>query len=166
MLDNNNNNNKKSPTLSIHPPKKEMTLISMDNSIFASYAFYAALVALKLIFMAPLTGYFRMKNKAFANPEDASNFKMKVKIDPWSKESEAHLNDLENIPTFWILGFLFVITNPSAGTALMCFRVFAVARILHSIMYLLEIFPVRALCFVTGLLVNLYMGISIVLYLL
>ncbi|KAB7503320.1 hypothetical protein Anas_03347 [Armadillidium nasatum] len=121
-----------------------MTLISMDNSIFASYAFYAALVALKLIFMAPLTGYFRMKRLVRG----------------------AHLNDLENIPTFWILGFLFVITNPSAGTALMCFRVFAAARILHTIMYLSEIFPIRALCFVTGLLVNLYMGISIVLYLL
>ncbi|KAB7503319.1 hypothetical protein Anas_03346 [Armadillidium nasatum] len=40
-----------------------MTLISLDNSIFASYAFYAALLALKMIFMGPLTGYVRVKRK-------------------------------------------------------------------------------------------------------
>ena len=34
----------------------------------------------------------------------------------------AHLNDMENILPFLILGFLYMFTNPAYATALLCYR--------------------------------------------
>ena len=73
----------------------------------------------------------------------------------------AHLNDLENIPLFWILGLLFVLTNPSSLVASICFRTFTIARIAHTVFYLNEIALPRGMSFMAALAVNTYMGLSI-----
>lgn len=46
-----------------------------------------------------------------------------------------HRNDLENIPAFWISGFLFVLAEPSLILAQILLYGFVVARLMHSIAY-------------------------------
>ena len=74
----------------------------------------------------------------FANPEDAKGAKGKVKFDHPDVERvrRAHLNDLENVLPFLILCPLYLATGPAAATATTVIRVFAAARLLHTVVYL------------------------------
>merc|ERR1711928_133311 len=56
-------------------------LYTTDNPVFASFCFYAALVALKMLMMSFLTAYHRLTKNIFANPEDAAMSKVKVRTD-------------------------------------------------------------------------------------
>ena len=76
----------------------------------------------------------------------------------------AHLNDLENIVPFLLLGFLYISTQPAYSTALILFRVFAGARIIHSIAYLRKVQPARLFAFAVGSVVNIILVGSIVLH--
>ena len=46
-----------------------------------------------------------------------------------------HLNDIENIIPFVLIGFFYVHTNPSTAAALWHFRLFTASRFLHTLMY-------------------------------
>lgn len=70
----------------------------------------------------------------------------------------AHMNDIENVYLFLLLGFLYVSIQPKVSTALLCFRVFTAARYIHSFVYIGQVRqPARLLAFAVGLLVSLYM---------
>jgi uncharacterized MAPEG superfamily protein len=58
-----------------------------------------------------------------------------------------HLNDLENIPTFFILSFFYVLTGPSLFVAVWHFRLFVLGRVLHTIAYLLALQPHRSIAY-------------------
>ena len=61
-----------------------------------------------------------------------------------------------------ILGPLYVLTNPNPFYAALHFRVFAGARILHTITYLNAIpQPSRGLCWYVGMAVNISMAVQI-----
>ena len=75
----------------------------------------------------------------------------------------AHQNDIENVFPFLFLGFLYIFTNPAYSTALLVFRLFVGARILHTIVYLMVIpQPARALCFFINQGINLFMGYKVI----
>nr|QST14970.1 mGST1 protein [Diaphanosoma celebensis] len=136
------------------------SLYTLSNPVFAAYCFYGALLCLKTLLMAPLTGRLRIIKKAFANPEDG-----KVKTDDdVERVRRAHLNDLENILPFLVLGFLYVATNPSPTTALLAFRVFALARFIYTLVYAVFVLrqPARGIAFMTGMVVNVYLAISVI----
>jgi len=141
-------------------------LFSLSNPVFASYAFYAVVVLLKLLVMAQLTAVKRVVNGAFSSPEDARYFsgaKADVKtIESVERVRRNHLNDLENIPAFLFLGLLYVSTQPNPVTALWHFRVFAISRILHTLIYQLAVpQPARALAFIVGVVVCWSLGVQI-----
>lgn len=71
----------------------------------------------------------------------------------------AHLNDLENIPIFIVAAWLFLMTNPSASTAILLFRLFTIARIAHTFVYAVVVIPqpARALSFGVGFFITVYM---------
>ena len=50
-----------------------------------------------------------------------------------------HLNDIENVVPFVLIGLAYVACNPSAGAALWHFRIFFFSRILHTFSYQVEI---------------------------
>ncbi|PIK36469.1 hypothetical protein BSL78_26711, partial [Apostichopus japonicus] len=52
-----------------------------------------------------------------------------------------HLNDLENIPVFLVIGLLYVAINPVASTAILHYRIFTAARFIHNVAYLLPLPP-------------------------
>ena len=78
--------------------------------------------------------------QAFANPED-----IQLSLDKQAKVTFAdpdvervrrnHLNDIENIVPFVIIGLLYVSINPSPTAALWHFRTFFFSRIFHTIAY-------------------------------
>lgn len=66
------------------------------------------------------------------------------------KNFRAHLNDLENIPIFFIVMTLYLLTNMPAVRAIWCMRIFTIARIIHTISYLNAISKPRGISFLIG----------------
>ena len=74
----------------------------------------------------------------------------------------AHLNDIENVFPFFFLGGLYLTTNPAAHIAKNLFRIFAAARIGHTVVYLAGVRqPARGICFAINMVINVYFVYSI-----
>jgi len=74
----------------------------------------------------------------------------------------AHLNDLENIPAFLFIAYIWVQTEPDIIVCHVLMWLYTLARFVHTAVY--AYYPVpqpaRGICFVVGLLITLYMLIS------
>ncbi|XP_041973589.1 uncharacterized protein LOC121729221 [Aricia agestis] len=142
--------------------------ITLSNPVLQSYIVYSAMLALKLLFLSSLTSLTRLAKGVFANPEDAKTFGGKVKYDDASVERirRAHLNDLENIPAFWVLGALYVTTGPYELFATFLFRIFTLSRIMHTLVYAIYPLPqpARRIAYRTSLLILCYMGVQVTIY--
>uniref|UniRef100_A0A1Y9IVT8 Microsomal glutathione S-transferase 1 n=1 Tax=Anopheles minimus TaxID=112268 RepID=A0A1Y9IVT8_9DIPT len=143
---------------------------AINPDSYKAYVFWSAVLVAKILLMAPLTALQRFKNKAFANPEDASavSKKLKPKLDDPDVERvrRAHLNDLENILPFFVIGFLYLLTNPAPFLAINLFRAVAVSRILHTLVYAVVVVPqpARFLAFMGAMVPNAYMALQTILY--
>ncbi|KAL4660262.1 microsomal glutathione S-transferase 1 [Arapaima gigas] len=137
-----------------------------DEKVFLAFSTYATIVILKMLLMAPLTAYFRVTKKVFANPEDTwmeKNAEEKKKMLRTDADVErvrrCHLNDLENIIPFVLIGLLYSLTGPELSTALLHFRVFVGSRIFHTVAYVACLpQPSRGLSWVVGLAVTFSMA--------
>lgn len=78
----------------------------------------------------------------------------------------AHLNDLENIPVFIVVCALYLLTNPSVFLATTLIRVFAIARIMHTLVYAVVVIPqpARALAWGIGYFITIFMAVKTILY--
>ncbi|KAM3966502.1 microsomal glutathione S-transferase 1-like [Aphomia sociella] len=145
-----------------------MTSLTLDNPLVQSYILYSAILAIKLLLVSVITAIARVTRNVFANPEDAVVTKGKVKYDDPVVERvrRAHLNDLENIPAFWLLGALYVTTGPAVAWAQLLFRVYALGRIIHTIVYAIIPLPqpARGISFGIPFLITIYFGVQVVLY--
>jgi len=143
-------------------------LLSRSNPVFSAYVFYCTILVLKMLAMAPLTGRQRFRKKVFSNPEDIGAFKGKVKFDDPDVERvrRGHLNDLENILPFITIALFYTLTNPTAFVAVNLFRVYTVARILHTFVYTVVVMPQpsRALAFTVGYAIKIYMAVQVILH--
>ncbi|GLV36320.1 Microsomal glutathione S-transferase-like [Carabus blaptoides fortunei] len=116
--------------------------MSLDNPAFKALLFYEALLIFKMMAMSVLTAMQRMKNKAFANPEDAASMKLKPKVhEDVERVRRAHLNDLENILIFFVASWLYLLTQPNAAFATMLFRIYTIARYAHTLVYAVVVVP-------------------------
>merc|ERR1712117_891852 len=138
--------------------------MNVDKEVFAAYAFYAGVVTVKMVAMSFLTARQRFATGVFISSEDATRPGMKTGVNEnVERVRRAHQNDIENIIPFLFLGLLYIFTNPAYATALLAFRVFVGARILHTIVYLNIVpQPARALTFFVGVGVNLYLAYNII----
>lgn len=68
---------------------------------------------------------------------------------------------MENIPIFWVSAFAYLFTKPSTALSCVLFFLFVLARILHTVVYAVYVVrqPSRAICFLTGLLITVYLAI-------
>lgn len=84
---------------------------------------------------------------------------MGIKNNTIERIRRAHLNDLENIVPFMIVGLLFVLANPNKMLAQWLFRLVGISRIAHTVVY--AIYPIRqparAICFSTTFGILIYM---------
>ncbi|KAF5908359.1 microsomal glutathione S-transferase 1 [Clarias magur] len=130
-----------------------------DSEVFLAFSTYATIVILKMMFMSPLTAYFRITRKAFANIEDTQMGKTpdeKKKMLRVNEDVErvrrCHQNDIENVIPFVLVGFLYTLTGPELSTALLLFRLFVGSRFVHSFVYVMAWpQPSRGLSFFVGL---------------
>ncbi|KAM9824362.1 microsomal glutathione S-transferase 1-like [Neosynchiropus ocellatus] len=137
----------------------------LEDQVFMAYTTYAAIVVVKMMLMSPLTAYFRITRKAFANEEDipGKSEEEKKRIMRPNADVErvrrCHLNDLENVIPFVFIGFFYALTGPELSTALLHFRIFAGCRIFHTISYVGAFpQPCRGLSFIVGLLATFSMA--------
>eukprot|EP01091_Cochliopodium_minus_P011507 TRINITY_DN3276_c0_g1_i1.p1 TRINITY_DN3276_c0_g1~~TRINITY_DN3276_c0_g1_i1.p1 ORF type:complete len:104 (-),score=23.89 TRINITY_DN3276_c0_g1_i1:88-399(-) len=72
-----------------------------------------------------------------------------------------HTNDMENLYVFFTLGLLYSLTNPSETIAKVLFYGFTFARILHTFSFLFKLQPWRALTYLVGFFINVYLAISV-----
>ncbi|XP_078075378.1 prostaglandin E synthase-like [Mustelus asterias] len=128
--------------------------LNLKNEVFCSFVFYAVLSVVKMFVIAVLTGQVRLRRKAFANPEDAlrhGGLKF-CRTDPDVKRCRrAHRNDMECIYPFLFLGTLYCFLDPTPSIARIHFRIFFLARLLHTVAYLFALkAPTRSLAYTLG----------------
>ena len=139
-----------------------------DNPAFGIYALCAAVLGVKMLASAFYTGARRQKTNGYVNPEDAQKFAPEGTV---AKPEEApevaralriQRNDLENIPLFFAIGLIYVLSGASVtGVAILC-GLFTIARVIHTFVYAKGIQPARAICFAVGALCTLLMIFRIV----
>ncbi|XP_045207473.2 microsomal glutathione S-transferase 1-like [Mercenaria mercenaria] len=143
--------------------------LSLENEVFVTFAFYAAVVIFKTILMSVWTARFRLPRKTPPLPEDYSLFTENgpksintVHRDPdIERVRRCHRNDLENVIPFVLIGLLYVLIGPNAVTATWHFRIFAGCRLLYTFAFLNGISVARAPGFLGGLGVNISMSLQV-----
>ncbi|VVD00099.1 unnamed protein product [Leptidea sinapis] len=89
-----------------------------SNSILLqSYFLYSAILALKLLLLAPLTSLL-------CRPE---------------KVQRANISDLKNLTPFWLVAALYTTTSPDTQTAVNLFRLFVIARLVTVLGYIIKL---------------------------
>lgn len=137
----------------------------INNEAFHSYAVCSAILAIKMLFTGNYTSIQRMRNKAFVNDEDATAFGGTAA--PTEHPAVAHAlriqrNDLENIPLFFAIGLIFVLSGANPHAAWWYCWTFTFARLAHWVAYLNHLQPWRAICYFLGYLCILGMAVQIV----
>ncbi|XP_061769197.1 microsomal glutathione S-transferase 1-like [Nerophis ophidion] len=146
-----------------------MSAALMQDEVFRAFSTYALIVILKMMMMSFVTAYCRITRGAFANEEDVGRGsteekkKKMLRTDPEvERVRRCHLNDLENVVPFVLVGLFYTLSGPELSSALLHFRVFAGARIFHTISYLCHLpQPSRGLSFFLGLLVTFSMAYNV-----
>lgn len=143
-----------------------MDVLSFSNDTFVNYAFYSGVVITKTLLMGPMTTISRIKNQAFCCPEDTKFFCPGTAVNTNDALVErirrCHLNDLENVVPFCLMGLLYVSTEPKPEVALNIFRVFAASRLVYTASYLGQLpQPLRAVTYYVGWGSTVLMGIYV-----
>ncbi|XP_019721779.1 microsomal glutathione S-transferase 1 [Hippocampus comes] len=130
----------------------------MQDEVFKAFSTYALIVILKMMLMSPLTTFYRFRKGSFATEEDvafkpAEERKKLLRTHPdVERVRRCHLNDLENVLPFVLVGLFYALSGPELPAALLHFRIFAGSRIFHTISYVGAFpQPCRALSFLVGL---------------
>lgn len=137
------------------------------HAAFETYAFCSALLALKMFGVAVYTSLQRMKVQGYVNEEDARAFGNQGAVAATAEAPEVahalrmHRNDLENIPAFWIVGLLYVLSGASAtGAGILCWT-FTLSRFAHTVAYARHMQPARAILFGIGALATILMALNV-----
>jgi uncharacterized MAPEG superfamily protein len=136
-----------------------------ENPAFAAYALACSVLALQLIVLAFLTGRARGKVKTYVNAEDAVTFKgetAEAEHPAVIRAQRSHLNTLENVVPFFVVGYLYVLTGATRTGATAYFAVFVAARLLHSVVFALGLQPWRTITYLIGILSILGMVVHVI----
>ena len=73
---------------------------------------------------------------------------------------------MENILPFFTVALFYTLTDPTEFLAVNLFRVYTVARILHTFVYTIVVMPQpsRALLFGVGYAITIYMALQVILH--
>ena len=118
------------------------------------YALCVLVLFLKMLAISCYQGFFRLRHRAFTNPEDAGFFHRDVnsrELPQVSQAARAWANDLENIPLFFVLGGLCIAVEATGVATTWLFCTFTVARVMHTVMYLRGRQPWRTIAYGVGL---------------
>lgn len=146
-----------------------MTEIDFSDPLFATYAIAASLMVLKAVGMSWLTVYRMMRAKGgFRSPEDLKKTALNPEPDPSQvgpndyvdRIRRIQLNDLENLPFFFVAGFLYILSGPSLAEAQWVLYGYVVSRLLHFGAYVTaQIHDIRATLWTIGSVLIVYMTV-------
>ncbi|MBV8056903.1 MAG: MAPEG family protein [Deltaproteobacteria bacterium] len=128
------------------------------------YALTAIVLALKMAVISIVQGRARVSAGVFTNPEDAKSFggqQASMEAPMVERANKAWRNDLENIPIFLILAWIYVAAGLSIGAFVIYCIVFMAARIIHTFCYLNAIQPFRTIAYAVGALTMLVLMIHL-----
>ncbi len=128
------------------------------------YALTTIILALKMASISVVQGLGRTRAGVFVNPEDAKSFggnQASDEVESVRRAARAWSNDLENIPIFLILGWIYVAAGLGTRAFLIYCVVFTLARIAHTICYLNSIQPFRTIAYTIGAIVTLGLMIDL-----
>merc|ERR1739838_623134 len=133
----------------------------ISHELVSSLIFYCSLVLLKTLIMSLWTAKRRFATGVFANPEDIKG-NAGAKVDYANEDVErvrrCHQNDLENVLPFVLISAMYITTNPALSCAKIVFRVWTLARYIHTFVYVFQVpQPSRALSFMVNQALNVYM---------
>ncbi|MXQ07689.1 MAPEG family protein [Alphaproteobacteria bacterium GH1-50] len=144
-------------------------LYTLENPVFWHYAAAASVMVLKLMGQGWMTVHAMLSERAgWASPEDLKKTPLNPNPDPAQldpnprveRSRRMHLNDLENIPAFWVAGALFVATDPPLWATLIGFWGFVLARAGHFWAYATaQIHDIRASFYTVGSLLVMVMAV-------
>ncbi|PWB32891.1 glutathione metabolism protein [Pseudomonas sp. SDI] len=123
------------------------------SSLLALYVLCVLVLFVKMFAISCYQGFFRLRHRAFSNPEDAGflhGIAREQELPPVRRAARAWANDLENIPLFWVLGGVCVLLNTSQVATAWMFCGFTLARLLHTLMYLGGWQPWRTIAYAVG----------------
>ena len=145
-----------------------MEQLNLANPVFATYALAAGIMLLKGVAMSWLTVIRMMgENGGFRNPEDGKKTPFNPKphdgqLAPNEKVERIRriqMNDLENLPYFFVAGLIYVTTAPPLWLAQVLFYGYVVTRVLHFWAYMTaQIHDVRAMLWTPGSLAIVFMA--------
>jgi glutathione S-transferase len=122
-------------------------------AVLRVYAITAIILTLKMAAISVVQGRGRVSAGIFVNPEDARTFGARQapeEAEVVQRAARAWHNDLENIPIFLILAWIYVTAGLSTAAFVIYCAVFVLARIAHTICYLNSIQPWRTVAFTVG----------------
>jgi glutathione S-transferase len=128
------------------------------------YALTTIVLAIKMAAISVVQGRARASAGVFTNPEDAKTFGAEVASEEHptvQRASKAWGNDLENIPMFLIVAWVYVFASLAVVPFVIYCLVFMVARVCHTVFYLNAIQPARTIAYTVGALVFLAMIIHV-----
>jgi glutathione S-transferase len=139
--------------------------LSFSQPAVQLYAASSVVLVLTSYALAMLTGKVRGDRKRIINPEDirvyAGSSIVEVEHADVLRLKRAHLNLIENAVPFFVVAFLYALTDPGLTTARILFATFVGTRLLHAFFYLTARQPFRAASFGVGVLVNLVMAVQV-----
>ena len=126
----------------------------LHTPAFGAYAVSSLTLVGLLHFLAFRTGGVRTNARAVVNPEDVRVYAgasvVEVEHPDVQRLKRAHLNLLENSVPFFVVGFLFTLTEPSLLTAASLYGMFVASRVLHAVVYLKRRQPLRSAAWFVG----------------
>ena len=132
----------------------------LADPVVRLFAVVYLLLVLKMALVGMYTSILRLGRKVYATPEDyrLQGLAPRATVDEdIERVRRAHQNDVENILPFFIVGFFYLLTHPSLGTARIYAIGYLVARLLHSVFYIRSMQPHRTIAFTAGGLLTLAM---------
>lgn len=127
------------------------SLLSIPS--FKIYVICAVLLSFQMLVLGFITAKRRADNNKYLNPEDKSVALKDATLVEGAEHPDvarvmrAHRNMLETLPLFFALGLIAVLVGVSPLGAEICFGVFTVARVIHSIVYIKGVQPWRTMFF-------------------
>ena len=144
-----------------------MDTLSLQNPLFATYVIAASIMVLKVVSMSWLTVVRMMQsNGGFRSPEDIRKTPMNPAPNPAQLEPNERvdrirriqLNDLENVPFFFVAAFLYILTGPPLLLAQLLLYGYVVSRLLHFAAYFTaQTHDMRAALWTVGSLILVFM---------
>jgi uncharacterized MAPEG superfamily protein len=138
---------------------------SIQSHAWQLYVLCSAILGVQLLLLALWTGTVRVLRKQWVNPEDArlgKGERTEADHPDVQRAKRAHLNALENAVPFFVIGLAYALLAPSQLAAQAYFWSFTLARLFHSLFYLLGLQPWRTLSFAIGVLSTFGMAFHVI----